>query len=194
MDSKAKDLNWLSDYLSLYRKPLFETDVRSELMDLRDWMTKANALGKKTIFLGNGGSAAMASHCAVDFTKNARLRAINFNEADLLTCYGNDYGYEEAYGKMVEHYGDRGDVLVAISSSGKSKNILRAVSQAKSMGIKVATFSGFGNGNPLSLTGDLNLVVESRAYNVIEMVHHIWILAVCDLAIGEAEYPASPSP
>jgi len=86
------------------------------------WQAKAN--GRKIIFVGNGGSAAMASHLSVDLTKAAGIRAINFNEADLLTCLANDYGYEHWVAHALEAYADKSDVVVLISSSGKSPNII----------------------------------------------------------------------
>ena len=144
--------------------------------------------GNKVIFLGNGGSAAIASHCAVDLTKNAGIRAINFNEADLITCFANDYGYEKWMAKALEFYGDERDILVLISSSGRSKNVLQASEKAKQMGIEVITFSGFDEDNPLRQVGSINLWVDSHAYNIVEMTHHIWLLAVVDLIIGNAEY------
>lgn len=182
---------WLSEYFERYRQSLLETDVGDELIQLKDLFEKTYKSGKKVIFIGNGGSAAMASHCAVDFTKNARIRCTNFNEADLITCFANDFGYEFCFQKALEFYADPGDVVVFISSSGRSSNILRAAEYAKEIGLFVATFTGFSSDNPLYSLGDLNLCVNSHAYNVIEMTHHIWLLAVCDLIIGKAEYPAS---
>ena len=147
--------------------------------------------GGRLYIAGNGGSAAMASHCAVDFTKNAKIRCVNFNEADLITCFANDYGYESCFQKALEFYADPGDVAVFISSSGKSPNILKAADYARSKNFTVVTLSGFSADNPLASKGEINLCVDSRAYNIIEMVHHVWLLTVCDLIIGKAEYPAS---
>ena len=141
--------------------------------------------------MGNGGSAAIASHVSVDFSKNANIRMVNFNEADLITCLANDYGYEHWMAKAIEIYGDKGDQVIIISSSGNSLNVLNAAQTSKEKGYQVITFTGFDENNPLKTRGDLNFWVNSRAYNVVEMVHHIWLLAVCDAVIGVAEYPAS---
>ena len=73
--------------------------------------------GNKVLIVGNGGSAAMASHVSVDLTKQAGIRTVNFNEADLITCFANDYGYENWVKKAIEFYGDEGDVAILISSS-----------------------------------------------------------------------------
>ena len=139
--------------------------------------------GKKVIIAGNGGSAAMASHVAVDFTKAAGIRAINFNEADLITCFANDYGYEHWVAKALEAYTDPGDLAILISSSGKSTNMLNGAKQAKSMGLFVITVSGFLTDNPLRKLGDLNLWVDSKEYNIVEMTHHVWLVAIIDYLI-----------
>lgn len=140
-----------------------------------------------TVFIvGNGGSAAMASHVAVDFTKAAGIRAINFNEADLITCFANDYGYENWVAKAIEAYGDPGDLLILISSSGRSPNIINAANYAKQHAFPLVTLSGFDSDNPLRKLGDINLWVDSKSYNIVEMTHHIWLLSVVDYIISEA--------
>ncbi len=164
------------------------------LVRVRDIVVAVSRKGRKVILVGNGGSAAMASHVAVDLTKNAGVRAINFNEADLITCFANDYGYEEWMAKAVEQYGDAGDVLIAISSSGKSLNILNACEAARRMRFAaVITCSGLAPDNPLRRLGDENLWADSRAYNLVELTHQFWLLALVDLIVGRSEYPAKPA-
>ena len=136
--------------------------------------------GKKVILAGNGGSAAMASHVAVDLTKTAGIRAINFNEADLLTCFANDYGYEHWVARALEFYADPGDLAILISSSGASQNMLNGAEQASAMGLAVISLSGFSPDNPLRRLGDLNLWAASDSYNIVEMTHHVWLLAIVD--------------
>ena len=144
------------------------------------------------MIFGNGGSAAIASHVSIDLTKNARVRSVNFNEADLITCFSNDYGYEKWVEKAIEFYGDSKDLLILISSSGKSKNMLNACQAAKKKNIsKIITFTGHEKNNPLSQLGDINFWVNSRAYNFIENTHQIWLLTIVDLIIGKREYPAN---
>lgn len=138
------------------------------------------ARGAKIILAGNGASAAIASHVAVDLTRTAGIRAITFNEADLITCLGNDHGYEHWVAKAIELYGDVGDVAVLISSSGRSPNVINAAATARANGLGVITFSGFDADNPLRGRGDLNLWVNSRSYNVIETIHQSWLLAAVD--------------
>lgn len=178
-DTKA----WLSEYFFRYRQSIFRTDIYNALIQLRDWFTATQASGRKAILAGNGGSAAIASHCAVDFTKTAGIRSVNFNEADLITCLANDFGYEHWLQKALEFYADDGDLVVLISSSGKSPNMVRAAEGAISQGLRVVTFTGFANDNPLKMRGHLNFWVDSQTYNIVEMTHHIWLLAVCDMLV-----------
>lgn len=183
--------NWFEEYFNLYKNPLFSSSKIDELIQLKDLLTKVNNNGSKTIILGNGGSAAIASHVAVDFSKNAKIRMVNFNEADLITCLSNDYGYDKWMAKAIEIYADKGDAIILISSSGMSPNVVEAAKYSKKESMPIITFTGFDNENNLKKEGDINFWVNSRAYNVVEMVHHIWLLGVCDAIIGKAEYPAS---
>lgn len=153
---------------------------------LIDFARLAQRKKSKVIIAGNGGSAAMASHVAVDFTKAAGIRAINFNEADLITCFANDYGYENWVARAIEAYGDPGDLVVLISSSGRSPNIINAARYSKQNGFPLVTLSGFDSDNPLKKLGDINLWVDSNSYNIVEMTHHIWLLSVVDYVISEA--------
>lgn len=182
--------SFIKDYLERYRRSLIETDVSEELVRMKEMLLEVKARCNKAIVAGNGGSASIASHVAVDFTKQAGIRTVNFNEADLITCFANDYGYENWVSKAIEFYGDKGDVVILISSSGNSVNMVNAANTAKKFGMKVIAFTGFNENNPLKQCGDLNFWVESRAYNVVENTHQIWLLMVCDLIIGKAEYPA----
>ncbi len=163
------------------------------LIAVKETVVRASRAGRKTMIVGNGGSAAIASHVAVDLTKNARIRAVNFNEVDLITCFANDYGYEHWMEKAIEFYGEPGDVLIAISSSGRSKNVLNACLAARRRQFAaVITLSGLASDNPLRRLGDHNFFVESRAYNLVELTHQFWLLALVDLIIGRSEYPATP--
>jgi len=184
------DLEFIKDYLSRYNKSLLQTDVSDKLIKMKQMLLEIQKTEKKVIVAGNGGSAAMASHVAVDFTKQGGIRTVNFNEPDLITCFANDYGYEHWVAKAVDFYGDDGDMVILISSSGSSTNMINAAQTAKKKGLTVITFTGFSIDNPLKKEGELNFWLDSRAYNIVENTHQIWLLMVCDLVIGEAEYSA----
>ena len=129
----------------------------------------------------------MASHVCVDLTKACNIRAVNFNEADLLTCFSNDYGYENWVKKAVDFYADKKDLFICISSSGMSKNIILGAKQAKKLGCNVITLSGFSENNKLKKEGHINLWANSSNYNIIEMTHHVWLLSAVDL-ISKAKF------
>ena len=148
-------------------------------------LSETGERGGKVILAGNGGSAAMASHVAVDLTKAAGLRAVNFNEADLLTCLANDYGYEHWVERALEFYADPRDLVILISSGGKSSNIVNGALKAKQMHLPLITFSGFDRANPLRKLGDVNFWADSEAYNTVEMTHHVWLLALVDKLIAD---------
>lgn len=140
--------------------------------------------GDKIVFIGNGGSAGIASHLAIDFSKNGNLRALAFNDPSALTCLGNDLGYENVFAKQLDFHARPGDLLIAISSSGRSPNILAAVKMARSRGCRVVTFSGFTDTNDLRHTGDVNFFVRSSEYGFVEVAHLALCHAILDLDMG----------
>jgi D-sedoheptulose 7-phosphate isomerase len=158
------------------------------LIAFHDLALELRASGRKLMFAGNGASASIASHGAVDFTKQGRVRAIDFNEPNLITCLSNDFGFENFMAKAVEMYADPGDALVLISVSGKSPNAVAAARYAKSRGLKVVSFTGSAPDNPLRGLSDIDFWLGSRAYNVVECVHMIWMTTVVDMLVGGAEY------
>ena len=188
MNSKEFLTSYLKDFSELV-KP--DEKIINQLEKIADLIKAINSKGNKVLIFGNGGSAAISSHFSVDLTKNAGLRCVNFNEADLITCFANDYGFEHWVEKAIDFYGDEGDLLIVISSSGSSKNMLNGVRAARNGKFKaVVTLSGFDNNNPLCQLGDINLWVNSRAYNFVENIHQVWLLAIVDLIIGSREYSA----
>ncbi|HUI96064.1 MAG TPA: SIS domain-containing protein [Xanthobacteraceae bacterium] len=143
-----------------------------------------HAAGDKLIFVGNGGSAAIASHMATDYSKNGGVRALALNDSSMLTCLGNDLGYERVFAKQVELYARKGDLVIAISSSGRSANILNAVDAALAAGCTVVTLSGFTPDNPLRRKGEWNFYVASDRYGFVEIGHLTICHAVLDFLCG----------
>ena len=184
---------FLKKYLLKLQKLLTGDDTTiNHLISLKKIIVGNSKKGKKILVFGNGGSAAIASHFTVDLTKNARVRATNYNEADLITCLSNDYGYDQWVSKAIELYMDKGDLVFFISSSGVSKNMINAVKIAKKKKArKIVSFTGFNTNNPLKKKSDLNFWVNSRAYNHVENIHQIWLLSLVDLIIGKSEYSAN---
>lgn len=140
---------------------------------------RQNKKGNQLIIVGNGGSASIASHIVTDFIKNLRIPALSFSDPSLLTCLSNDLGYENVFSAPIGISAKKGDILFAISSSGKSKNILNAVTEGKRKGCFVITFSGFLPANPLRKTGNINFYVPSLSYGAVEIAH----LAICHAVV-----------
>lgn len=142
---------------------------------------KATKSGNRLFICGNGGSAADAQHFAAEFVckyKNDRrpLAAIALTvDTSALTAIGNDYGYDQVFSRQLEALGKRGDVLVAITTSGASKNILNAVTRARELGLTVIVLTGI---NGKSTNGDLVIAVPStetaRIQEVHELIYHAW--------------------
>lgn len=146
-------------------------------------ITAQTRAGRKLIFIGNGASAAISSHMSTDYWKSGGMRAVAFNDSSLLTCISNDCGYQYVFEEPIKMFADKDDILIAISSSGKSENILNGVSAAATKGCKVITLSGFGKDNPLRELGDYNFHVPSQSYGPVEVIHHFICYCILDLII-----------
>lgn len=130
--------------------------------------------------VGNGGSASVASHAAIDLFNVAKLCAFTLHESSLLTCMANDYGYENAFARILTQAAKPGDVLIAISSSGRSQNIRNAAAQMATNGGTVITLSGFAFDNPLRSMGDINVWLDSSDYGLVEIGHQFILHNVSD--------------
>lgn len=184
-------MSYLQDYFAKIQMIGNKLDLQ-EFEKTLELIKNTTLNGGKLIFVGNGGSAAIASHMAVDFTKACGIRAINFNEADLLTCFSNDYGYENWVAEALSAYSDDHDLVFLISSSGSSPNIVNAANYCIKKGLKLVCLSGFKSDNPIAKLGDVNVWVDSIYYNFVEMVHHIWLVAIVDkISIGDKPFKRS---
>lgn len=134
-----------------------------------------------TIYLiGNGGSNGIVSHASVDFLNTCKIRAIPLTDSSQLTCFANDYGYENIFAKPLETLISNDDILIAVSSSGSSKNIVNAVQIAKSKGTFVLTLSGFRPDNPLKQLGNINFWLNSKHYGMVEIGHALLLHYISD--------------
>lgn len=158
----------------------------NKLVEMANLIRSTERQSGKIILVGNGGSSAIASHVSIDLTKAASIRAINFNEASLLTCFSNDYGYESWVEKALDFYVDSNDMVILISSSGQSNNIINGAKKALEIGIPLITFTGFSKNNPLNKLGNINFWADSSSYNIVESIHQMWLLSVVDYLINEA--------
>lgn len=167
-------------FFDLLRIALNETQTRYHekmisidqgLFAMRTLFQCAHDKDRKIIFVGNGGSGAIASHMAVDYTKNGGIRAIAFNDVPTVLCLANDFGFDRVFSKQLEFYSHSGDVVVIISSSGKSSNILRAAEAAFKLSLDLVTFSGQNPNNVLRSKGILGFYVPALDYGLVELAH-----------------------
>jgi D-sedoheptulose 7-phosphate isomerase len=175
----------LTDNASTYMRRLSELILSTEATDIEgdtlgfdaaadvavDLMKSSASRGGKIILVGNGGSAAVASHMHNDICKAAGTRAMVFTEQPLLTALTNDDGYDSAYESMTRLWADPEDLIIAVSSSGSSANILRAVDAVRTAGASVVTMSGFDPSNPLRTSGEINFYIKSSSYGLVETAH-----------------------
>lgn len=143
-------------------------------------LAKVRGNGGSVYVIGNGGSAAVASHAVIDLVNVAKLRAFTLHEPSVLTCIVNDYGYENAYSRLLAHMARPGDVLIAISSSGRSMNIRNAATQVAGNGGSVITLSGFLHDNPLRSLGDVNIWLDASDYGLVEVGHQFLLHNLSD--------------
>ena len=135
--------------------------------------------GRRLYLAGNGASAMMASHFAADACKNGGLSAMAFNDAALLTATANDVAFEEVFALPLRRLARAGDLLIAISSSGNSPNIVKAVEAARAMALTIVTLTGMAADNRARGMGDLNFHVPLARYGWVECAHqlvlHYWL-------------------
>ena len=180
--------SFLDPYFEQYRQLLVSEEVKANIHAFADLARSIRDRRSKMMFAGNGASASLAEHGAVDFTKQGGVRGVTFHDPNLMSCFANDFGYDFWMAKAIEHYGDEGDAVVLISASGSSPSVVNAAREARRLGMRLVTFTGRSPDNPLRAAGDINFWCRSHAYNVVENLHGIWLTATIDLVIGKAEY------
>ena len=171
----------LKKYLNNYNDLISSDSIEDKLPVVKDLVIKTSTNKKNIYVFGNGGSAAIADHFAVDMTKNAGIRCLTLNEYDLITCFSNDFGYEKWVAKSIEYYADKGDLIIFLSCSGNSMNIVNACRYSIKKGMKVVTLTGIQKNNKVNkLKSDLSFWINSKNYNIIEISHFIILLSIID--------------
>jgi len=155
-------------------------ELESGVMAAMTMLSQVRERRGSVYVIGNGGSAAIAAHVANDLVNVVKLRAATLHDSSLLTCMANDYGYENAFSRVLGQMANPGDVLIAISSSGRSMNIRNAATQMVNNGGAVITLSGFSRDNPLRSLGDLNIWLDSSDYGLVEVGHQFILHNVSD--------------
>ena len=171
----------ITDYLNRLSQLMLQvqvTDLAGTTLSLEEGADRAvqmfvdvRSASRKVMLGGNGGSSAIVSHVENDLSESSKVRAMVFTEQPVLTARANDHGYGSVFERPIEMWAEPGDLLVTVSSSGKSENIIRALQMARSKGCDLMTFSGFAADNPSRLLGDLNIYVPSSDYVYVETAH-----------------------
>ena len=168
MDEKI----FLTDYFDQCKKFLTEADVAENIIEAKKMILATKENGGQLIFAGNGASASIANHASLDFTKQGKVRSVNFNESAFITAFANDYGYENWIEKALGFYASAGDTLILISCSGTSPNVVKAAEWFKKKGGTVIGWLGF-DGGKLSKICDYSIIIKSKKgfYGPIEDLH-----------------------
>ena len=164
-------------------KPLGSYDEGIEIM--LDLLRKCKKYRNALFICGNGGSAGIAQHMTGDFLKNGGFRTFSMYGQSTITCISNDLSYEYVFCKQLELLANKDDLLIAISSSGNSENIIKAVKTMKKIGGKVITFSGFKSDNKLKTLGDINVYVPVEHYGMVESIHNLILQQLVDIIVDE---------
>lgn len=147
---------------------------------LVDEFTVHKRQNSQLFFIGNGGSSAIASHMTADFMKNGGMNTYSLYDNAVTTCMGNDYGYEFIFSKPLGFLLREDDLLVAISSSGNSQNIVNAIKTAKEKNARVITLTGFKPDNKVRQMGDINVYVPCKKYGMVESIHNLILQQIVD--------------
>ena len=146
---------------------------------LCDFSVRLAQNGRQKYFVGNGASSAFANHMALDWSKNGGIPSHSFASSPLLTAMGNDLGFDETFSAPLGYYSNKGDLLVTVSSSGNSTNIINSIEAAREKGMNVVTFSGLKPDNQSRRMGDLNFYIPAKTYGIVECAHqvllHVWL-------------------
>lgn len=167
------------------------TDLSGRILTTTDGLDQITAVAQQLrtnagamYFCGNGASSAMAGHMALDWLKAGEMKAISFNDSAVLTAVANDTGYENVFSLPISRLGRAGDLLVTISSSGNSPNVLTVIPVAREKGMKVISFSGLKPDNRSRVMGDFNFYVPCKTYGIAECCHQILLHAWLDQFLG----------
>lgn len=169
-------LRRLNEFESLIHKTEFSNKKKTLLFEeaqeqIHGVFAEAIKLNRKIFVVGNGGSSGIASHHVIDLVNVVKAPAFSMCDSNILTCLGNDYGYDSVFSKALDAQASQKDILIAISSSGQSKNILQACEAMRKKDGLVITLSGFKPDNPLRSIGDINIWTGANDYGLVETAH-----------------------
>ena len=177
-----KEEKFILNYLKRFQKILNISEEQTQcISNIFKVLKKLKSENSVHIF-GNGGSASISSHFSMDLTNNSKIRCYSYNDPSLITCFSNDYKYENWISKVLLKYGKKNDILILVSSSGTSKNVKNGLKIARKLSFKkIISFTGFNKKNYLNKNSDLSFWVDSKEYNIIENTHQFFLLLLVDM-------------
>jgi D-sedoheptulose 7-phosphate isomerase len=175
-----EDYLWLKKYFEKILNNLHNKYIIQQIHQVGQMVLNIKQNKKKIFFFGNGSSNVIATHASLDYTSQLNIKCYSMNDPSQITAFANDFGFENFMKRYLQFYSNKGDLVVLISSSGESLNIINAGLYARRMGCDLITFTGFDIDNTLKKMGKVNLWVDSRQYNIIEGIHNLWITTICD--------------
>lgn len=180
-DQYIDELIYSLEQTGIYTENHTEYGYEAGMRLLTDCFTRHKRAGSQIFFIGNGGSSAIASHMTADYMKNGGMKTYSLYDNAVTTCMGNDYGYEFVFSRPLEFLGQKDDLLVAISSSGNSFNIVNAINTANKKDMEIITFTGFKSDNKSRQLGTINVYVPSEKYGIVESIHNLMLQQIVDM-------------
>jgi len=180
-DQYINELIYSLEQTGIYTENHTEYGYEAGMRLLTDCFTRHKKAGSQIFFIGNGGSSAIASHMTADYMKNGGMKTYSLYDNAVTTCMGNDYGYEYVFSRPLEFLGQKDDLLVAVSSSGNSPNIVNAINTANAKNMETITFTGFQKDNKARQLGTINVYVPSEKYGIVESIHNLMLQQIVDM-------------
>lgn len=183
MDAYLSKIKNLLDHISITDKVCKQYEYSDGVRQVTELIKQCKVERGCLYICGNGGSAGIAQHMTADFMKNGGLRTHDMYGQSTITCISNDLTYEYVFCKQLEMLADAKDILIAISSSGESENIVKAVDTMRLLGGKVITFTGFKPQNRIGMMGDFNIYVPIEHYGMVESIHNLVLQQLVDIIV-----------
>ena len=184
---KLQTLSFLEKYKNEVVRIINNLD-NSSIISLKKKILQINKISGKVYIFGNGGSISTANHVSVDLTKNAKINSICPSGDNMITCFSNDYGYDLWMQKYAEYYITKKDLVLILSCSGKSKNLINLAKYCKSKNYNLFALTGFKKNNKINTIIENKIWINSKSYNIIELSHFYILISIIDLIIGKFEY------
>tara|TARA_B100000035_G_scaffold315159_1_gene334173 strand:- start:2715 stop:3287 length:573 start_codon:yes stop_codon:yes gene_type:complete len=159
-----------------------------KIIDLKNKIIDIKRKKRKVYIFGNGGSASTANHITVDLTKNAKIKSISASNDNLISCFSNDYSFDDWMTKYADYFIEKGDLVILLSVSGNSKNIVNLAKYCKKKKILFYSLTGLKKNNKLNNLSKYKIWINSKSYNQVEVIHFMILAIVVDLIIGRKSY------